>query len=120
MERKQNITNQIITFLEGKPFISRNKIEKHLGMPQASLRKFIKGEREIPNKWVYPLILILIPYGLQLDGFTWTIDPETNFIFGKKFLEDISEEETEIEGGTSISYIVRETRTMACDLEDLL
>jgi hypothetical protein len=111
---------QIIKFLEEKPFISRNKIENHLAMPQASLRKFIKGEREIPNKWVYPLILTLIPYGLQLDGFVWSIDPETNFIFGKKFLEEIETQEEQVDGGTSISYIVREARTMASDLEDLI
>lgn len=36
-------------------FISAKAIEKQLGMPQATLYKFMKRERGIPKKWHDPL-----------------------------------------------------------------
>jgi len=121
MERKQQIKQQILSFLQDRPLISQHGLEIALGMPQSTIGQALSGARELPTKWVFPLILELIPYGLQLDGFSWSIDPETNYIFGRKWIENIRTEEfQETSTSSSITYIVREHRNMACDLTDLI
>lgn len=40
---------------KNKEFLSIRGIEKHLGMPDSTLIKVIKGTRELPEKWKQPL-----------------------------------------------------------------
>jgi len=118
MERKQHINQQILGFLEDRPLISQHGIEKKLGMPQSTIGQAFKGDRKIPSKHLYPIILELIQYGFKLDGFSWEQpDPQIPHIFGRKYVSDEGFEETE-DGG--FIYTVKEYRTMAADLEDLL
>lgn len=117
MNRKQEINEQIVNFLKDAELISRHRLEKKLGLSQALLHKCVQGDREIPTKHLYTLILELIQYGFKLDGFTWEQpDPHIPHIFGRKYVEDCGFEEKDGE----FTYTVKEYRTMAADLEDLL
>lgn len=117
MNRKKEINEQIVNFLKDAELISMHRLEKKLGLSQALIHKCIQGDREIPTKHLYSLILELIKYGFKLDGFTWEQpDPHIPHIFGRKCISYEGFEEKDGE----FRHTVKEYQTMAADLEDLL
>jgi hypothetical protein len=54
----------IIIFLTSHPIVSLNALELKLNIPKGTLRHAIKGRREIPEKFIEPLMKELEGYGL--------------------------------------------------------
>jgi hypothetical protein len=54
----------IIIFLTSHPIVSLNALELKLNIPKGTLRHAIKGRREIPEKFVEPLMNELEGYGM--------------------------------------------------------
>lgn len=49
---KEDIEKAISEMTE---YVPVKKIEQKLGMPKTTLQKVLKGERELPKKWIKPL-----------------------------------------------------------------
>lgn len=118
MDRHSQLSKQVCDFLKTHDLISTNGLEKKLNLPQSTIGQSLNGSRDIPRKHLFEIIRELIQYGLKIDGFDWILDDEQHVpnIYGRRF---ISLEET-IEEGNSIIYLVKEDRTLASDLSDLL
>ncbi len=118
MDRHSSISKQVCDFLKTHELISTNGLEKKLNLAQSTLAQALNGSREIPRKHLYEIIRELIDYGLKIDGFDWTADDDINVpnIYGKRFIKML--DTIEEDGG--FVYIVKEDRTFASDLEDLI
>lgn len=111
MDLQEKYSKIITDFLESHPAISANKIEQDLALPQSTLYK-AKNGREIAIKHIYPLLCYLADYGLTIDGYTLTLDKDTDSLFARKW---ISNEGQDRQG----NYKVKEARWMACSYADL-
>lgn len=118
MTREQEVNNQVIEFFKTHEFISVTAVEKSLKLPDSTIRQAMVGNRNIPLKHLFSIIRAIIPYGFKLNGFSWELDDLEYIpnIYGSK---DIEEMET-IEENNSFFYVVKQVRTLACDITDLL
>lgn len=118
MDRHSQLSKQVCDFLKTHELISVNSLEKKLNLPQSTIGQALNGSREIPSKHLYNLIFELVQYGLKIDGYDWVIDDDLNVpnIYGRKFVELVNT----IDDGNSFTYLVKEYRTLASDLSDLV
>lgn len=118
MDRHSQLSKQVCDFLKTHELISVNSLEKKLSIPQSTIGQSLSGKRDIPQKHLFEIIHELIQYGLKIDGFDWVIDDDLNVpnIYGRKFLELVDT----IDEGSSFTYLVKEDRTLASDLSDLI
>lgn len=119
MNRKESINKQVLDFFRTNDLISVKKLEDKLNLPATTIHQALCGSRDIPEKHLFNIIYELVQYGFKLDGYDWTIDdnPDIQHIYGRKFI-DMVETIEDNEGG--IVYVVKEDRTLACDITDLL
>jgi len=108
-------SKRLCDFLKSHPFISLNALEKELKMPQGTLWKAMNDKRNIPVRYIFPMIYILADYGLTWNGYTLTQDPETYNVLAhmRDSLIDVREDDS------SFEYIVKEFRYIISDYSDL-
>lgn len=117
--KEGDISEQIADFLKTHPLLSLNALEKELSIPQGSLSRAIVNETVIPPKHHWGLIKALASYGFKYDGFSLEVD-EVGNIFGYKRGSLVRTKEIKNKDGSiSISYVVEESRFLACDYFDL-
>jgi hypothetical protein len=118
MDRHSQLSKQVCDFLKTHELISTNGLEKKLNLPQSTIGQSLNGSRDIPRKHLFEIIRELIQYGLKIDGFDWVLDDEPHVpnIYGKRFISLLNT----IEEDGGFVYIVKEDRTLASDLTDLL
>jgi transcriptional antiterminator len=119
MDRHNDLSKQVCDFLKSHKLISVNKLEKKLNLPQSTIAQALNSTtRFIPSKHLYSIIFELVQYGLKIDGYEWEIDDNLNVpnIYGRKFVELVDT----IEDENSFVYVVKEYRTLASDLSDLI
>jgi len=118
MDRHSQLSKEVCDFLKTHDLISFHGLEKKLNLPQSTIGQALNGSRDIPQKHLFEIIRELIQYGLKIDGFDWVLDDELHVpnIYGRRFIELVDT----IEEGNSIVYLVKEDRTLASDIIDLL
>lgn len=75
---------KLIEFIKSHPALKSSKIESLAGMPSRTIHNALQGTQSLPKKWIYPLCQVLENYGLEIDGWVITCDPEALIFLGEK------------------------------------
>ena len=76
------------------PFISRRAIETEIAIPNA-LGQLMAG-RDLPEKHWFVVVRALCPYGLELNGWQFSADPEhPGVVFYRKWMREVETIETD-------------------------
>lgn len=105
----------ITDFLKSHPLIGLRPLENILHIPTGTIRQAASGDRQIPEKHIYPIICHLADYGLKIDDHSLTYDPADGMLSGRRWLENVIDEEV----NGSFRYIIKESRWFATNYFDL-
>ena len=102
--------NKVIQYIKGRNIYNISALEREAGMPSRTLHNVMQGKRELPEGWVYPLMLALGE--VEIDGWKITADPDLLGYFGRRFDESrpIKEKEVKTSSGSYVQYYVPEIR----------
>lgn len=139
-EKQKSWSSTIVEFLKKNKYISVNAIETENNIPVGTISRALNGKAYIPEKYIYPLLCTLAPYGFKWMGYSFSFDKETHTLIGcrigelEKVVEvfhfpDGSEKEVEVrdgkdvylQGATSSSfyYLHKVDKVMFSDFDDL-
>ncbi|WP_250632063.1 hypothetical protein [Rhodoflexus caldus] len=93
--------SKLRTYLQQiSPALSLSYIEREAGLPENTLRPFVRGDRSLANNHVFPLMKCLIRiFGVvQIDGWRYTSDEWDAVILASKDVDAPTSEEVESGG----------------------
>ncbi len=111
----------ICDFLRSHHMIPAQTLELKLDIPITTIQKAVIGERNIPEKHIFPILCELVGYGMKIDGYTCEVD-EFGHLYCYLRVETIDtiEVKSQSSGSSHFEYISKEYRIHYTDYDDLM